>query len=300
MSHHNPIISALLVLLALTACSSPTPAPPAAVQPSITPPTVRFTAPQAAEPSLTATPAVSAGCAETIGHLEKGEIEAPALGKPLAYQVYLPPCYTPQKADGYPLLILLHGQGYPASHWIDLGAVSVSDHLISSGSAAPFIMLFPFEEYHLQPITESSYGDTLALELLPALEEKYSICSQRECRAIGGISRGAVWAARIALAYPEQFGSLGLHSITDYPYSTYKTGLLLRQAISDGYPLRIRADIGSEDGYRKNFNRFLLILDENNIPYESVNRTGKHEDAYWGSQVETYLRWYAAGWPVSR
>ena len=300
MIHYNTLITALFMVLAFTACSSPAPAAlPEAIS-TATPLTAKFTALSTPVPVFTPTLPGASGCAESIGRVEKGEIAAPDIGKPLTYQVYLPPCYDPQKPGGYPLLVLLHGQGYPASHWIDLGAVNLSDHMIANGSAAPFIMLFPFEEYHLQPVTESPYGDTLIKNLLPALEKDYAVCNQRECRAIGGISRGAVWAARIALAHPDQFGSLGLHSITDYPYSTYKTGLLLRQAVSNGYALRIRADIGAEDGYRKNFNRFLLILDENNIPYESVNFTGKHEDAYWGSQMETYLRWYTAGWPVNR
>jgi hypothetical protein len=38
-------------------------------------------------------------------------------------------------------------------------------------------------------------------------------------------------------------------------------------------------------------------MTENGVAFEWHPDAGTHDEAYWGSHVEEYLRWYASGWP---
>ena len=45
--------------------------------------------------------------------------------------------------------------------------------------------------------------------LVPYVDTHYNTCAERDCRAIGGLSRGAQWALRIGLAEWQTFGAIG-------------------------------------------------------------------------------------------
>lgn len=57
------------------------------------------------------------------------------------------------------------------------------------------------------------YYETVILdELVPAIERDFCTWSDREHRALGGVSRGGFWAYSIGLRHPDVFGILGGHS----------------------------------------------------------------------------------------
>ena len=55
-------------------------------------------------------------------------------------------------------------------------------------------------------------------------------------------------------------------------------------------------DIGRDDQEWKTAEEFTALLDENGIPHEWYLFTGGHTEEYWSAHLETYLRWYSAGW----
>jgi len=144
------------------------------------------------KPALTPT---STGCAETTGMVERFALPSVEIDRPLPMLIYTPPCYDPGRASGYPVLYLLHGQSFNELQWQRLGVPETADRLISAHEVHPFLVVMPQEYDYLKEIGESNYGKALVAEVLPWVEAHYNVCKERNCRAIGGLSRGASWAA---------------------------------------------------------------------------------------------------------
>jgi enterochelin esterase-like enzyme len=213
----------------------------------------------------------------------------------LDFRVYLPPCYDPQRPGGYPVLYLLHGQGMDDSAWDQFGADEKAAALITSGEAAPFLIVMPREEYYLQDMLASRYGQALLEDLIPWVDANYATCQARTCRAIGGISRGALWALLLGLENQVLFGAAGGHSVPSPVISQYYLYTLM-QTMPEAERIRLYMDIGDLDRYRPGAEEFRERLEFLQIPHDWHLNEGSHTDEYWADHAEDYLRWYAAGW----
>jgi enterochelin esterase-like enzyme len=278
-----------------TAASTPEPAtrtPKPTRTPPAPSPTLRAT--------LTGTPTITptaspTSCPHPEGSIEQGEIFSIILNRPLYFQVFLPPCYDRLQPGGYPVLYLLHGQGMDESGWTLLGASQAAARLIASGEVNPFLMVMPREDYYLQDMTQSGFGWALLEDLLPWIETHYTVCSQRSCRAIGGLSRGATWAMMIAMEHLGLFRAAGAHSLPNAVFSPYYLQLLWEAQPADERT-RLYLDIGEYDRYRPGAEEFQQRLEFLQIPHEWHLNPGSHDDTYWIAHVEDYLRWYAEDW----
>jgi len=246
--------------------------------------------------TLSPTPSLL-GCPEIQGKFQRLTLEDKVLGKPLQVIIFTPPCYDSKKTGEYPLLVLLHGQGYTAQQWIDLGVAETASRLMASGELPPFLIALPQEDYFLLDITKSAFGPAVIKTLIPRVRQEYATCSTRQCTAIGGISRGAVWAVYLGFNNGLEFGSIGVHSMPSNPFPEYYMKDLL-------LPLpekpRMYLDSGSSDRYLPDAKRFESALTAIHLPHSWIMRNGEHNDAYWRSHVEEYLRWYAAPWKSPR
>ncbi len=281
----------LLLLFGLSACSAsepPPPAPPAAptftaaVAPTLTP-----------VPPPTSTPTVTPlGCLSAPGKLVKGEVATAE--RPIAYIVYLPPCYDEFPDRRYPVLYLLHGQTFTADQWTRIGAPEAADALIHSGQAAPFIMVFPEDRYwNIQQGLR--FGQYLLNNVLPYIDANFRVLPDRSHRAIGGLSRGAGWAFEIGFTQPEQFGALGLHSLAVLSSDRAAYARWFREMPPGLWP-RVYMDMGDNDRERDFNLQVERLLTQLGVPHEWRLNNGAHDEAYWSAHVSEYLRWYAAGW----
>jgi enterochelin esterase-like enzyme len=243
--------------------------------------------------SILPTPIV---CREITGHIEERQLESDLLDDPLEYLVYLPPCYTEQPDRHYPVLYLFHGQTYSNQHWIDLGAVNIADRMISSEELPPFIMVFPYDRDHYKlPIT-NPFGQAVISDLIPAIDREFRTTPTRASRAIGGISRGGNWAAHISLQHPELFSAIGLHSTPIFSTDTNREIIEWLEAIPiEEFP-RLFLDIGQNDRWLEYTLIFEEVLNQASIPHEWYLYPGFHEDDYWESHMEQYIRWYTLSW----
>lgn len=242
-------------------------------------------------PQPSATPAA---CQETTGHLAWHELPGGLAPYLIPFHVYLPPCYDPQQG-AYPLLVLLHGQSDNSDLWLRLGIQRLADQLIASGEVPPFVVVMPTEAYYLQDFRDSLFGQALTEELLPWMEEHYAVSTQRSCRAIGGISRGAAWAALLGIEEWQQFGAIGAHSVPNAPYSEVRLKSLLEEIPAEDVP-HIWLDTGTLDHYRKSAEEFDALLTRRGVAHAWHLNEGAHEFAYWQAHLEDYLRWYASPW----
>lgn len=243
---------------------------------------------------LQPTPPPEASCLFQGGTVETHSVETAHLDGDLQLRIYLPPCYAVEQSSRYPVLYLLHGQTYTDDQWIRLGVAELADRLIAAGELDGFIIVLPFDPLWRQP---DAYGFNEAFieDLLPYVEANYRSRPGRRYRAVGGLSRGAGWALHFGFSRPDLFGSLGAHSPVvfweDAPHLDDWLGELSPQTAP-----RIYLDIGENDLELDAARALEVMLDDFDLPHEWHLNTGFHDEIYWRSHLEEYLRWYAAGW----
>jgi enterochelin esterase-like enzyme len=312
LRHAGPVffLAGMLILSACTPRVETSPVPAASFSPSATPqpPTPSLTLTISSTPLPTATvvaasttPTASStslaasqpACHETAGRIDSGSISTSLLRKPLVFQVYLPPCYTGSPRR-YPVLYLLHGQGYTEDQWIRLGVASSADQLISSGEIQPLLIVMPYDSDWRQP-SESGFGDALTSSLIPWIDQNYRTLPERGSRAIGGLSRGAAWAVHVGLSHWELFGAVGAHSPAVFWTDSAQLSRWL-DAIPVHLLPRFYLDMGKNDPGLAAAVELENLLNGRAIPHEWYLRPGYHDETYWQAHVLEYLRWYTLRW----
>lgn len=241
----------------------------------------------------TPTPVV---CDQPAGSISTEGMTSAIMGEDLSYKIYLPPCYDPTYPEGYPVLYLLHGQIMNESFFLDMGMHQQADALISQRLARPFLIVMPVEKYYLQGLNESVYPRVIAEELVPFIDQKYQTCTARECRAIGGISRGAAWAVHITFSYRNLFAYVGAHSPAVFSADIVRIPFLLRDNPDAGIPT-IYIDSGNQDAYLRSAKDLEAVLMQYGVPHEWHENIGIHNFDYWLAHAAEYMQWYASQWP---
>ncbi len=307
-------LSIWLVIAVLSGCLSDAPVSVATFPPATTvlresiaftpQPTPSFTSPLSsatASPEPTALPSpdptpTPLACWQDGGQVEVGAVSSSLLPLPLDFRIYLPPCYEELPTRRYPTLYLIHGQNYNDDQWERLGADETADRLIADDEIPPLIIVMPRDRSWEQP-TADRFGEALMTDLLPWIDENYRTIPARRSRAIGGLSRGAAWALHLGFSHWESFGAIGMHSLpvfwTDLPHLRGWIDAIPRDQLP-----RIYMDLGDKDRPQisKSAQWFEGLLTDKGIPHEWHLYPGYHEEAYWESHVEEYLRWYSRQW----
>jgi enterochelin esterase-like enzyme len=263
-------------------------------------PTDTQTPPSTTTPTATMSPSPSptmqsTQCTRVTGSIEYREIILSGINQPLAFRVYLPPCYDVDTDLTYPVLYLLHGQSQTDEQWDRLGADEIADRLIAYGDAPHFMIVMPWETNNLVDPALSSFGEELVNDLIPWIDEEYRTCNTRECRAIGGISRGAGWAMRLGLTRWDLFGSIGAHSFAPFSGDFYNAPYWFKEIPEDQFP-RIYIDLGATDDLVTVAGLFEDRLTKYLVAHEWVINKGTHNEIYWAAHVEDYLYWYTFPW----
>lgn len=128
-----------------------------------------------------------------------------ALKREWSYVIYLPDGYR-AAGSRYPVVYLLHGNGGDARDWVTQGQLqSTVDALIERHEIPPVVIVMPQggTDWYVdrkEPMETAFFAD-----LLPEIEARYAVSTQRQGRVIGGISMGGFGALRYALIAPERF-----------------------------------------------------------------------------------------------
>jgi enterochelin esterase family protein len=136
------------------------------------------------------------------------------------FYVYTPPGYETGRQK-YPVLYLLHGNGQIEASWTWTGRANVIlDNLLADGKIKPMIIVMPYghvpREINPAPVAAaarpgSSDMSAIEMELIsavrPLVESKYRVLTDRNHRAIAGLSMGAA-----------QSLTIGLHNLDDFAY----------------------------------------------------------------------------------
>lgn len=152
------------------------------------------------------------------GKLEIVEYDSKTVGTRRKMQVYTPPGYS--NAKKYPVLYLLHGIGGDETEWQRYATVDVLlDNLIADGKAVPMIVVMPNGRaqkddrpignvFASAPAFETFEFDLLN-DVIPVIELRYSVHTNRESRAIAGLSMGGGQSLNFGLKYLDKFAWIG-------------------------------------------------------------------------------------------
>ncbi len=306
-------VVSLIVIVGLWALAQPLPeTPPPTLTPTLTPtptstPTPTTTPTPTSTPTPTITPSPTPACTDTRGQVEQHTYASQTTGGEETYRIYLPPCYdyadqtdAGQADQRYPVLYLLHGWPYDDAHWDNLGADEAANVGIQAGVLPAFIIVMPKGNEASYIGTSGggrSFEGQVVNDLIPHVDATYRTLAEREGRAIGGVSRGGVWALEIGFLHSGLFAAVGAHSpalSVNLAPQTYDPFYLLT---SPGVGmLRIYLDAGDTDWAREGTQALHEALDKQPIAHEFVVHPGGHANGLWEANVVEYLAFYAAGW----
>lgn len=250
-----------------------------------------------------ATPAPLPPCYETQGRIEEGRLRSKAMAETVTYLVYLPPCYDVYTDRLYPVLYLFHGWPMNQTHWLNLGITDLADRWIAWHLVAPFIIVLPGVGpdglYIRSSGGDYSFEGMVVNELMPLVESTYRIWQDPSARAVGGISRGAVWSLEIGLRHPDLFGIIGSHSpalALNNPWRDHDPYYLIR----NGAPgQRLYLDGGTRDWANADARKFAQAAADAGADVTLQTHEGAHVDALWAGALGDYLFFYTRTWPAS-
>ena len=157
------------------------------------------------------------------GRIEPFQYDSGVTGTRRKANVYLPPGYS--KDRKYPVLYLLHGIGGDETEWIRFATPdALFDNLIADKAAVPMIVVIPNGRALAD---DSAAGNQFAPEkvagfarfeqdlldhLIPAIEKNYAALTDREHRALAGLSMGGGQTLNFGLGHLDTFAWIGAFS----------------------------------------------------------------------------------------
>jgi enterochelin esterase-like enzyme len=132
------------------------------------------------------------------------QIYSPALHARRKAFVYLPPGYFngARRGHRYPVLYLLQASVGQAGNYLQVGDLNVRmDMLIQAHRVRPFIVVMPggHGPDHEWANADAGNFESYVLDVVHAIDSRYSTLANRRGRGIAGLSEGGYGAANIAL-----------------------------------------------------------------------------------------------------
>ncbi|MEL0280678.1 MAG: alpha/beta hydrolase-fold protein [Gammaproteobacteria bacterium] len=254
------------------------------------------------------------------------KMESKILKMERKFAVYLPPDYE-TSSRSYPILYLLHGLGDDQTGWIQYGEVKkIADNSIKNGDATPMIIVMPDANtgrigYFNIPSQRWMYEDFFFEELMPYVESKYRIKSDKRFRAISGLSMGGGGTLTYALHRPDLFSAAAPLSAatgsTDVDESldrikrygieftreemknllenNHPLNLIKKMKLSDINSIRWYIDCGDDDYLFEDNSLLHIAFNKKGIKHEYRVRDGAHNWTYWRESLPLVLEFVSKG-----
>ena len=214
-----------------------------------------------------------------------------ALGRARELLIYTPPGYESDTTTKYPLLVLQHGSGDNQQAWVVHGKANwILDNLIAAGKVKPIVMLM-IDGHPLGQGQRESAGNSktaaidafrreLFEDALPLTDSRYRVSTNREDRAITGLSMGGWQSLSIGLSNLDKFAWIG--SFSGAPPDE----VLIKPALDDAAGTNAKLKllwiaVGKDDFLRERNEALTKTLKERGVHYEWLLSDGNHSWPVW-------------------
>lgn len=258
--------------------------------------------------------------------LESKKFASKILGREVAYSVYLPESYGTSERL-YPVLYLLHGWSDNETSWVQMGNVkSIADSAIASGCATDMIIVMPDagETWYVDSYDGKEKYETMFFEeLIPYIESTYRARSERQYRAIAGLSMGGYGSFLYSLHHPAYFAACaplsaavytdemmekskgnvrgklfdrlyGPGMLTEHWYKNSVLHLLENLPDAQRNDIYYYIDCGDEDTLLHGNNLIHELMREKGIRHEFRVRDGGHTWTYWRTALPEVMQFVSA------
>jgi S-formylglutathione hydrolase FrmB len=248
------------------------------------------------------------------------KLDSKLMGREMPYRVTFPHNYLGGAKDGrFPVLYLLHGLTGHYNNWTEKAKLSTYVHRHGVIIVTPEGDNGWYTDSPTKP--NDKYESYIVKELVPEIDKKFRTLSDRQHRAIAGLSMGGFGAIKSGLKYPEMFalagsfsGALGVSSYrnsSELPAGAIRTSLVnifgeagspthvsndIFRMIREASPEKMKAmpflyiDCGTEDFLFQSNRDFVALLLEKKVPHEFRQLPGAHNWTYWDAQVQEFLQ----------
>lgn len=259
--------------------------------------------------------------------LESLDVESSILDDDVRYSVYLPAGYD-KSSRRYPVLYLLHGFSDDETGWTQFGEVpTIADREMKSVEVTDMIIVMPdagVSWYINNHDASLNYKDFFTDELIPHIDRTYRTRTQKQYRAVAGLSMGGYGTMILATKHPELFsaaaplsaGILTDQEIVNTPEERWESvfgtpfdkDLRGEERLDDHYlansilniietgdPEKLRSvryyiDCGDDDFLIKGNMALHEALIDREIPHEFRVRDGGHTWSYWRTAMPEVLK----------
>lgn len=213
--------------------------------------------------------------------------------------VYLPPGFSSQKH--YPVLYLLHGIGGDELEWLRGGQPQVIlDNLYAAGKLAEMIVVMPNGRAMKD---DRATGDIMAKDkveafaafekdllqdLIPFVQQKYPAFTDREHRAIAGLSMGGGQSLNFGLGNLDKFAWVGAFSAA--PNTKSPEVLVPDPALAKEQLKLLWISCGDSDRLVSFTTRTHQYLAEKQVPHIYYIEPGVHDFKVWKNGLYMYAQ----------
>ena len=206
------------------------------------------------------------------------EYQSESVGTTRKANVYLPPKYDAKKK--YSVLYLLHGIGGDENEWYRDGGVPniIMDNLYAEGKVADMIVVMPNGRAQKDDSRQGGFGSFQAFgefdkdligSLIPYIEKNFSVYTDRDHRAIAGLSMGGGQSLNFGLGHMDVFAYVG-------GFSSAPNTMRAAQLIPDVDKVKKENKLlwmvcGGADGLMNNSAQLKAFCDEKGIPCTLIN-----------------------------
>ncbi|MEZ5943120.1 MAG: alpha/beta hydrolase-fold protein [Planctomycetaceae bacterium] len=210
------------------------------------------------------------------------------LGDTRSYRVYTPPGYYElESTKTYPVLYLLHGNNGTEADWSEIGSANfIMDNLLAEGRAEPMIVVMPWGHavpYFADRTSNLDLMERYLLdEVMPQVEQRFRVNSDRKHRAIVGFSMGGRHSTVIGMRNLDRFAYIG--GMSTYPNNLEQDII----AMIDGNPAKLNSQLellwfgcGRQDRFFEKNAELSATLDKLGVEHKFYPTEGLHIYDLW-------------------
>jgi enterochelin esterase-like enzyme len=231
------------------------------------------------------------------GELTMVEYDSKTVGTRRKMLVYTPPGYSTDRK--YPVLYLLHGIGGDEREWQRLcSPENILDNLLADGKIQPMIVVMPNGRAQVNDRAEgnvfaaapafANFENDLLKDVIPTIESKYSVYTDRENRALAGLSMGGGQSLNFGLGHLDVFAWIG--GFSSAPDTKPAAELVPDPAAAREKLTLLWLACGNKDGLIRISQGVHSYLKENNVPHVWHVDGNAHDGTEWANNLYLFAQ----------